>query len=132
MRQLMQRAQFRLAPADAAAPALPDVSPYLTAATLSEFDSKSLLPRPASHAGGILVTDKPGLDDAVSRTGFPLVMKIQSRRSPAQERSRRRALNIASRDDALAAFDALLESAHRHRPDRRSRRAGQPDGQKRG
>jgi succinyl-CoA synthetase beta subunit len=118
MRQLVQRAKFRLAPGDAAAPALPDVSVHLTAATLSEIDSKSLL-----RAAGVampeefLVTDKPGLDDAVSRTGFPLVMKIQSRDLPHKSEAGGVRLNIASRDDARAAFDALLESAHRHRPD---------------
>jgi acyl-CoA synthetase (NDP forming) len=118
MRQLVQRAKFRLAPADADAPALPDVSVHLTAATLSEIDSKSLL-----RAAGVampeefLVTDRPGLDDAVSRTGFPLVMKIQSRDLPHKSEAGGVRLNIASRDEALAAFDALLESAHRHRPD---------------
>jgi acyl-CoA synthetase (NDP forming) len=118
MRQLVRRAKFRLLPADAAAPALPDVSVHLTAATLSEIDSKSLL-----RAAGVampeefLVTDRAGLDDAVSRTGFLLVMKIQSRDLPHKSEAGGVRLNIASRDDARTAFDALLENAHRHRPD---------------
>src|SRR5256884_8019024 len=44
MRQMVARAKFRLAPpAELAALPLRDISAYLTSATLSEFDSKSLL-----------------------------------------------------------------------------------------
>jgi acetate---CoA ligase (ADP-forming) len=118
MRQLVQRAKFTLAPADASAFALHDISAHLTSQTLSEYDSKSLL-RDAGVAlpEEFLVTDKPGLDSAVSRAGFPLVMKIQSRDIPHKSEVGGVRVNIASRDDALAAFDALLESARRHRPD---------------
>ena len=118
MRQLVKRAKFRLAPADALALELPDLSALLTSAVLSEVDSKSLL-----RAAGVampeefLVTEKSAVDDAVSRTGFPLVMKIQSRDLPHKSEIGGVRVNIASRDDALAAYDALLESARRHRPD---------------
>jgi acyl-CoA synthetase (NDP forming) len=118
MRQLAQRAKFALAPADAAAPVWPDLSAHLTSATLSEYDSKSVL-REAGIAMPVefLVMDRQALDSAASRTGFPLAMKIQSRDIPHKSEVGGVRVNIASRDDALAAYDALLESARRHRPD---------------
>jgi acetate---CoA ligase (ADP-forming) len=118
MRQLVQRAKFRLAPAGAATPAMPNISRHLTSATLSEYDSKSLL-RGAGVALSeeFLVTEKAALEPAVARVGFPLVMKIQSRDIPHKSEIGGVCVNIATRDDALAAYDALLESARRHRPD---------------
>ena len=118
MRQLVQRARFSLPPAVASAPAPRDVSAHLTSATLSEHDSKSLL----RHAGvalpaEFLVTDRTALDSAVSRAGFPLVMKIQSRDIPHKSEVGGVRVNIATRDDARKAYDALIESARRHRPD---------------
>jgi acyl-CoA synthetase (NDP forming) len=118
MRQLAQRAKFAFSPADAAAPAAPDISAHLISATFSEHDSKSLL-----HAAGvsmpeeILVTEKSALNAAVSRAGFPLVMKIQSRDIPHKSEVGGVRVNIATLDEALVAYDTLLESARHHRPD---------------
>src|SRR5258706_4671989 len=84
MRQMVQRAKFRLAPpADTSRLPPRDISAYLTSATLSESDSKSLL-REAGIAlpDEVLVTEKSALDGAIARVGFPLVMKIQSRDIP--------------------------------------------------
>ena len=119
MRQIAQRAKFRLAPpVDAAAPALRDVSAYLKSAALSEHDSKSLLrdagiPLPDE----ILVAEKSTLDAAIARVGFPLVMKIQSRDIPHKSEVGGVRVNIPTKGEAFAAYDMLLESARRHRPD---------------
>src|SRR3982075_3711237 len=72
MRQIAQRARFKLAPpVDAAASPPRDVSKHLKSATLSEHDSKSLLrdagiPLPDE----ILVGEKSALDAAIARVGF--------------------------------------------------------------
>jgi acetyltransferase len=119
MRQLVQRAKFRLAPpAEAAASRLHDLAARLKSATLSESDSKSLL-RDAGIAlpDEILVTEKSALDDAVARTGFPIAMKIQSRDIPHKSEVGGVRVNIASKGEAFAAYQALLESAGRHRPE---------------
>jgi acyl-CoA synthetase (NDP forming) len=118
MRQLAQRAKFAPAPAAAPAPAPADISGHLTMARLSEHDSKSLL-REAGVAllDEVLVTEKSALDAATSRIGFPLVLKIQSRDIPHKSEVGGVRINIATRDGALAGYDALLESARRHRPD---------------
>ena len=119
MRQMVQRAKFRLAP-PAAVAALPprDISAHLKSATLSEFDSKSLL-RDASIAlpDEVLVSNRGELDAAIARAGFPLVMKIQSRDIPHKSEAGGVRVNIASKGEAFAAYQALLESAGRHRPD---------------
>src|SRR5216683_2342275 len=84
MWQMVQRAKFRLAPpAAVAASPPPDLSAHLKSATLSEFDSKSLL-RDAGIAlpDEVLVSSRNELDAAIARAGFPLVMKIQSRDIP--------------------------------------------------
>ncbi|MBS0528085.1 MAG: acetate--CoA ligase family protein, partial [Proteobacteria bacterium] len=87
------------------------------AATLSEYDSKALL-----RAAGIklpdesLVTDKDSLDVAITRAQFPLVMKIQSRDIPHKSEVGGVRVNIATKADALAAYDTLLDNARRHRP----------------
>jgi len=73
MRQMVQRATFSLAPpADASRLPLRDISAYITSATLSESDSKSLL-REAGIAlpDEVLVTEKSALDGAIARVGFP-------------------------------------------------------------
>jgi acetyltransferase len=119
MRQMAQRAKFKLAPpAEAAASRLHDLAARLKSATLSESDSKSLL-RDAGIAlpDEILVTEKSALDDAVARTGFPIAMKIQSRDIPHKSEVGGVRVNIASKGEAFAAYEALLESARRHRPD---------------
>ncbi|MEA2865620.1 MAG: hypothetical protein QOE39_335 [Bradyrhizobium sp.] len=119
MRQMVQLAKFKLAPpADAAASALRDVSAHLTSASLSEFDSKSLL-RDAGIAlpDEVLVTEKTALDEAIARVGFPLVMKIQSRDIPHKSEVGGVRVNIATKGEAFAAYQTLLENARRHRPD---------------
>jgi acyl-CoA synthetase (NDP forming) len=118
LRQLVRWAKFVLAPTSASAPALHDLSAHLTSPTLSEYDSKSLLREVGvSLPEEILVTERPGLERAVSRVGFPLAMKIQSRDIPHKSEVGGVRVNIATHDHALAAYDELLESARRHRPD---------------
>jgi acetyltransferase len=119
IRQMVQRAKFRLAPpAAVAASPPPDLSAHLTSATLSEFDSKSLL-RDAGIAlpDEVLVSSRGELDAAIARAGFPLVMKIQSRDIPHKSEVGGVRVNIASKGEAFAAYQALLESAGRHRPE---------------
>src|SRR5258706_1783236 len=119
MRQMAQRAKFKLAPpADASKLPLRDISAYLTSATLSESDSKSLL-REAGIAlpDEVLVTEKSALDGAIARVGFPLVMKIQSRDIPHKSEVGGVRVNIATKGEVFLAHQALLENARRHRPD---------------
>jgi acetate---CoA ligase (ADP-forming) len=119
MRQLVARAKFRLAPPlDAAALPPRDVSAHLKSATLSESDSKALL-RDAGIAlpDEVLVADKTALDAAIARVGFPLVMKIQSRDIPHKSEVGGVRVNIVTKGEAFAAYEALKESARRHRPD---------------
>jgi acetyltransferase len=119
MRQIAQRAKFKLAPpVDAAMPVLRDISAHLKSAALSEHDSKSLLreagiPLPDE----ILVAEKSALDAAIARVGFPLVMKIQSHDIPHKSEVGGVRVNIATKGEAFAAYDLLLESARRHQPD---------------
>src|SRR5437667_3427538 len=118
LRQMVAGAKFRLAPpAELAALPLRDISAYLTSATLSEFDSKSLL-REAGIAlpDEVLVAEKNALDAAIARVGFPLVMKIQSRDIPHQSEIGGVRVNIATKGEAFAAYQALLEGGGRHRP----------------
>src|SRR5258708_5161161 len=119
MRQMIARARFRLAaPADAAALPLRDISAHLKSATLSESDSKSLL-RDAGIAlpDEVLVTEKTALDAAIARIGLPLVMKIQSRDIPHKSEVGGVRVNIATKGEAFATYQVLLENARRHRPD---------------
>jgi acyl-CoA synthetase (NDP forming) len=118
MRQMVRRARFKLAPpADPAASPLRDISAHLKSATLSEFDSKSLL-RDAGIAlpDEVLVTEKTALDAAIARVGFPLVMKIQSRDIPHKSEVGGVRVNITTKGEAFAAYQSLLENAARHRP----------------
>jgi acetate---CoA ligase (ADP-forming) len=119
MRRMVERAKFKLAPpADAAALPTRDISAHLTSATLSEFDSKSLL-REAGIAlpDEVLVTEKGALDGAIARVGFPLVMKIQSRDIPHKSEVGGVRVNITTKGEVFLAYQALLENARRHRPD---------------
>src|SRR5712671_1098769 len=119
MRQMVARARFRLAPpADAAVLPLRDISGHLKSATLSEFDSKALL-RDAGIAlpDEVLVSRRDELDAALARVGFPLVIKIQSRDIPHKSEAGGVRVNIATKGEAFAAYQALLASARRHRPD---------------
>jgi acyl-CoA synthetase (NDP forming) len=118
MRQMVQLAKFKLAPTEAEAFVPRDVSAHLKSAKLSEFDSKSLL-RDAGIAlpDEVLVTDKAALDGAIARVGFPLVMKIQSRDIPHKSEVGGVRVNIATKGEAFAAYQTLLDNARRHRPD---------------
>ena len=119
MRQMVQRARFKLAPPVATA-ALPlrDLTAHLKPPTLSESDSKALL-REAGIAlpDEVLVTEKSKLDNAIARVGFPLVMKIQSPDIPHKSEVGGVRVNIATKGEAFLAYEALMESARRHRPD---------------
>ena len=120
MRRMVERAQFKLAPKVDMATASPlrDLSAHLEYATLSEFDSKSLL-RAAGIAvpDEVLVTEKGGLDAAVARVGFPLVTKIQSRDIPHKSEVGGVRVGIATKGEVFLAYEALLNNARRHRPD---------------
>jgi acetate---CoA ligase (ADP-forming) len=119
LRQMVARAKFRLAPPlDAAAARMPDISAHLKSPTLSEADSKALL-RDAGIAlpDEVLVTERSGLDNAVARVGFPLVMKIQSRDIPHKSEVGGVRVNIATKGEVFLAYEALLENARLHRPE---------------
>src|SRR6266436_3659032 len=119
IRQMVRRARFRLAPpADAAALPPRDISAHLKSATLSEFDSKSLL-RDAGIAlpDEVLVTERGELDAAIARAGFPLVMKIQSRHIPHKSEAGGVRVNITTKGEAFTAYGTLLDNAAKHRPD---------------
>jgi len=119
MRQMVARTRFKLAPPGDAKPAgLPDVSAHVKSVTLSESDSKALL-REAGIAlpDEVLVTEKSALDAAIARTGFPLVMKIQSRDIPHKSEVGGVRVNIATKGEVFLAFEALLENAQRDRPE---------------
>jgi acyl-CoA synthetase (NDP forming) len=118
MRRLVDYAQFTLAPpADIAVLPSHDLSAHLKSPTLSEFDSKSLL-REAGIAlpDEVLVTEKGALDGAIARVGLPLVMKIQSRDIPHKSEVGGVRVNITTKGEVFLAYEALLESARRHRP----------------
>lgn len=119
MRQLVDYATFSLRkPADQARPPARDLSAYLKAPTLSEVDSKAML-----RAAGIvlpdevLVRDKGGLDEAVVRVGFPLVMKIQSPDIAHKSEVGGVRVNITTKGEVFLAFEALLNNARKHRPE---------------
>jgi len=119
LRRMVEYARFRLAPAvDVAALPRPDLSAHLKSTTLSESDSKALL-RAAGIAlpDEVLVSEKGALDAAIARTGFPLVMKIQSPDIPHKSEVGGVRVNIASKGEVFLAYEALLQSAHKHRPD---------------
>jgi acyl-CoA synthetase (NDP forming) len=118
MRRMVERARFKLAPPmDTAISSARDISAHLKSATLSEFDSKSLL-RDAGIAlpDEVLVTRREELDAAVARVGFPLVMKIQSRDIPHKSEVGGVRVGIATKGEVFLAFEALLDNARRHRP----------------
>jgi acetyltransferase len=119
MRQMVQYAKFRLAPpADATASRLRDISAQLKYATLSEFDSKSLLREAGiTLPDEVLVAERGELDAAIARIGFPLVMKIQSRDIPHKSEVGGVRVNIATKGEVFATYQTLLDNARRHRPD---------------
>jgi acyl-CoA synthetase (NDP forming) len=119
MRRMVDYAKFRLAPPTAAPASTPrDISAHLKSPTLSEFDSKSLL-----RAAGValpdeaLVTQRGELDAAIARIGLPLVMKIQSRDIPHKSEVGGVRVNLATKGEAFAAYQLLLDNARRHRSD---------------
>jgi acetate---CoA ligase (ADP-forming) len=119
MRHMVERARFKfVAPPDLAALPRRDLPAHLQSAALSEFDSKSLL-RDAGIVlpDEVLVTARDGLDAAIARIGFPLVMKIQSRDIPHKSEVGGVRVNIVTKGDAFAAYLALLDNARQHRPD---------------
>jgi acyl-CoA synthetase (NDP forming) len=119
LRHLVGQARFALPPAAALdLLSAADLSEDLAAPALSEYDSKALL-RAAGMAlpDEILVSDKSQLDTAIARIGLPIAMKIQSPEIPHKSEVGGVRVGIASRDDALAAYDALLASARTHRPE---------------
>lgn len=117
MRQAVRRATFKLAP-QVTASAKPDLAAHLKASALSEHDSKRLLSAAGvALPGEHLVTDDSALDAAVTRTGFPLVMKIQSPDIPHKSEVGGVRVGIANAGEARAAYDALRDNARKHRPD---------------
>ncbi|MET3325545.1 acyl-CoA synthetase (NDP forming) [Bradyrhizobium japonicum] len=119
MRQLVDYARFELPkPADEARLPSRDLSAHLTSPVLSEADSKALL-RAAGIAlpDEVLVKDKAGLDEAVARVGFPLVMKIQSPDIAHKSEIGGVRVNIAAKGEVFLAFEALLGNARKHRPE---------------
>jgi acetate---CoA ligase (ADP-forming) len=119
LRRLVDYSKFRLAP-PVNSDALPsrDLSAHLKSATMSEFDSKSLL----REAGvwlpeEVLVTERDALDAAIARIGLPLVMKIQSGDIPHKSEVGGVRVNIATKGEAFIAYQALLDDARKHRPD---------------
>src|SRR6202012_3230782 len=109
---------FRLA-GDTDVAGLParDLSAHLARPTFSEADSKALL-RDAGIAlpEDVLVATRDGLDDAIARIGFPLVMKIQSPDIAHKSEVGGVRVNIATKGEAFTAFRDILENAARHRP----------------
>ena len=65
----------------------------------------------------VLVTKRDELDAAIARVGFPLVMKIQSRDIPHKSEVGGVRVNLATKGEAFAAYQMLLDNAHKHRPD---------------
>ena len=63
------------------------------------------------------MSERGALDAAIARVGFPLVMKIQSRDIPHKSEVGGVRVNIATKGEAFAAYQALLENARRHRPE---------------
>lgn len=119
MRRIIDYAKFSLPkPADEARLPARDLSAHLISPVLSEADSKALL-REAGIAlpDEVLVKDKGELDAAVARVGFPLVMKIQSPDIAHKSEVGGVRVNIATKGEVFLAFEALLNSARKHRPE---------------
>ncbi len=134
MRRLADYAKFKLAPADDTA-ALPprDLSAHLVSATLSEWDSKSLLRDAGTRLARRDAGDRHGTSwmPPSRASGFPLVMKIQSRDIPHKSEVGGVRVNITAKGDA---FTGLPCAIGKHRTSAAGRgdpgRAGRPDGRK--
>ena len=119
MRQALSFARFKpAAPADDALLPPRDLAAHLTRPSFSEADSKALL-RDAGIAlpDEVLVAEKGGLDGAIARIGFPLVMKIQSPDIAHKSEVGGVRVNITTKGEAFLAWQALSDNARRHRPD---------------
>jgi acyl-CoA synthetase (NDP forming) len=118
MRRLHDYSRFKLPPAaDATTLPVRDLSAHLKSPTLSESDSKALL-RDAGIAlpDEVLVTERDGLDAAIAKAGFPLVMKIQSRDIPHKSEVGGVRVNITTKGEAFSTYQLLLDNARKHRP----------------
>lgn len=109
--QLVKRSRYALAPQVEAHPSRLETP---VPARLSEHESKALL----RNAGvdvpqEILVRDKAALAAALSTTGFPVAMKIQSRDIPHKSEAGGVQVNIRDADEAAVAYDALIGNARR-------------------
>jgi len=119
IRQVARRAKFQLPePVSDDAPVVDFLSVHLRNKALSEYDSKCLL-RDAgvSVADEVLVDARAKLDEAITRVGLPLAMKIQSREIPHKSEVDGVCVNITTRADAASAYDRMLTNARHHRPD---------------
>src|ERR1700760_2852822 len=118
LKRLADYAKFKLA-AEADAAALParDLSAHLTAPALSEADSKALL-RDAGIAlpDEVLVTERDGLDAAIAKVGFPLVLKIQSPDIGHKSEVGGVRVGISTKGEAFSAYRDILESVQKHLP----------------
>jgi acetate---CoA ligase (ADP-forming) len=118
MRRLVDYARFTPAPpVDRAMLPARDLSAHLKLSAFSEGDSKALL-RDAGIAlpDDVLVRERDGLDAAIVRAGFPLVMKIQSPDIPHKSEVGGVRVNIGTKGKAFTVYRDLLDSARRHRP----------------
>ncbi|WP_024575477.1 MULTISPECIES: acetate--CoA ligase family protein [unclassified Afipia] len=109
--QLVKRSRYALAPQVEAHPSRLETP---VPGRLSEHESKALL----RNAGidvpqEILVRDKAALAAALSTTGFPVAMKIQSRDIPHKSEAGGVQVNIRDADEAAVAYDALIGNARR-------------------
>jgi len=59
---------------------------------------------------------RSGLDAAIAKIDFPMVMKIQSRDIPHKSEVGGVKINITSKGEAFSTYLALLENAQKHRP----------------
>ncbi|MBV9560168.1 MAG: acetate--CoA ligase family protein [Bradyrhizobium sp.] len=119
MRRLLDHARFRqAAEADRALLPVRDLSAHLEAPALSEADSKALL-RDAGIAlpDEALIAERDGLDAAIAKVGFPLVMKIQSPDIGHKSEIGGVRINITAKGEAFTAWRELMENAQRLRPE---------------
>src|SRR5438270_1604428 len=118
MRQLAQYAKFKpTPPADNAVLPSLDLTAHLKSPAFSEADSKALL-RAAGIAlsDEVLVRERDALDAAIGRSGFPLVMKIQSPDVPHKSEIGGVRVNITGKGEGVAGERELRASAQSHRP----------------
>src|SRR6185437_9813854 len=119
IRQALLRARFKFAPPPVVSGSVaPATVSHLKPGKLSEADSKSLL-REAGIAvpDEVLVTGRSGLDEAITRVGFPLVMKIQSADIPHKSEVGGVRVNISTKGEAFSVYRELTESVPKQRPD---------------